>query len=151
MTVYVIAKRKSRVNDLFSGSFEVGGRWNNPGTHLTYTSASRELAILELLGQVEASELPDNLLVLTMEIKDSAAIYCFEISALPENWRMPENSALKITGDRIFHDNKYLAIKAPSAIVPNEFNYMLNPLFPGFHELVKVTNIEEYNVDKRLL
>jgi hypothetical protein len=46
--------------------------------------------------------------------------------------------------------NKYLGIKVKSAINVFEYNYLLNPLFPGYHDLVKVTSVTKIEVDNRL-
>jgi RES domain-containing protein len=152
MIVYRIAKRKSRANDLSGmGAYNEGGRWNSQGTYALYTSESRSLAILEILVHVEPSELPPNLFIMTIAIDENAPIFDVQLHHLPMGWRVPENSALKIMGSNLFDDKKYLAIKAPSAVVPSEYNYILNPRFPGYYDLVKVISIEEYNVDNRLL
>lgn len=152
MTVYRIAKRKSRAEDLSgSGAYIEGGRWNSAGTYALYTSENQSLAILEILVHVDQTELPPGLFVMAISIDNSAPIKTIELSDLPEGWRTPENNALKTLGDKLFNSNKYLAIKAPSAVVPSEHNYILNPLFPGYRELVKVVSVEEYVVDGRLL
>ena len=151
MVVYRIAKKKSRANDLSGiGAYNEGGRWNNEGTYALYTSESRALAALEVLVHLDQSELPCNLYIMSIEIDDSAPLYKLPDSKLPANWRTPGNFELKTMGDRIFSENKYLGIKVRSAVMPNEYNYVLNPLFPNYGKLLRIIGTEEYNIDPRL-
>ena len=53
-------------------------------------------------------------------------------------------------GDKLFEDNKYIGLKVRSAVMPDEYNYILNPLHPDYKNLVKVISVEDYDVDKRL-
>jgi hypothetical protein len=46
---------------------------------------------------------------------------------------------------------KFLAIKVRSAINYFEYNYLLNPLFPRFHDLVKIVDVIEIKTDERLV
>ncbi|MBA2563783.1 MAG: RES family NAD+ phosphorylase [Chitinophagaceae bacterium] len=152
MIVYRIAKKKKRSNDLSgTGAFNEGGRWNNVGVYALYTSENRALAALEVLVHVEESELPPNLYIMTIEINDAAPIYKVKDAELPKDWRQPESIGLKTLGDKLFKDNKYIGLKVRSAIMPNEYNYILNPLYPGYNDLVKVISVEDHNVDGRLL
>jgi hypothetical protein len=100
---------------------------------------------------VDESELPPDLFIMTIEINDKSPVYEIPDDQLPPDWRIPGNMALQALGDQIFRDNNYLAIKARSAVLPQEYNYILNPLFPGFYELVKVVDMSDYETDKRLV
>ncbi|MBE9461834.1 RES family NAD+ phosphorylase [Dyadobacter subterraneus] len=151
MIVYRIAKKRERANDLSGqGAANEGGRWNSEGIFCLYTSESRALAMLELLVHVDETELPPNLFVMTIEV-DSSAPFCeIEDKDLPQDWRITENLALKEKGDEIFKTRKYIGIKARSAVMPQEYNFILNPLFPGYYDLVKVIAVEDYLRDTRL-
>lgn len=151
MLVYRIAKKKKRSNDLSGqGAANEGGRWNNEGVFALYTSENRALAMLELLVHVEETELPPNLFVMTLEFDDSAPVYFISDADLPADWRLPENLAIKKIGDKFFRERKYLALKVRSAVMPQEYNYILNPLFPRFYDLVKIIKVEDYVRDERL-
>jgi RES domain-containing protein len=150
MIVYRIAKKNLRSNDLAgTGAYNEGGRWNNVGVCALYTSENRALAALEVLVHVEESELPPNLYIMSINIDDSAPIYEVKDSELPKDWRKAENIALKTMGDKLF-DNKYIGLKVRSAVMPNEYNYILNPLYPDYNNLVKVISVEDHNTDERL-
>ena len=47
-------------------------------------------------------------------------------------------------------ENKFLAFKVRSAVNPTEFNFLLNPLFPGYHDKIAVNSIQQLNIDSRL-
>jgi len=151
MIVYRIVKNKKRANDFSGrGASNEGGRWNNPGVFALYTSESRALAMLEVLVHVEESELPPDMHIITIEIDEKAPIYEVPDNDLPKDWREPENIALKNTGDALLESKKYLTIKVRSAVMPNEYNLILNPLFPRYYDLVKMIKIDLLNVDERL-
>jgi hypothetical protein len=46
--------------------------------------------------------------------------------------------------------NQHLALKVPSAVLPREFNYILNPSFPGFENMVTIQDVDLYEPDVRL-
>jgi RES domain-containing protein len=151
MIVYRIAKKKERSNDLSGqGAANEGGRWNSEGVFALYTSESRALAMLKLLVHVEETELPPNLFVMTIEVDNTALIYEIDDKDLLVDWRITENLALKEKGDTIFKERQYIGIKARSAVMPQEYNYVLNPLFPRYYDLVKVIAVEDYKRDERL-
>ncbi|MCF0056158.1 RES family NAD+ phosphorylase [Dyadobacter sp. CY356] len=151
MVVYRIAKKKERSNDLTGqGAAKEGGRWNSEGVFCLYTSESRALAMLELLVHVDETELPPNLFVMTIEIENSALFFEIDDKDLPPDWRNTENLALKEMGDEIFRIKEYIGIKARSAVMPQEYNFVLNPLFPSYYDLVKVIAVEDYIPDNRL-
>lgn len=151
MILYRIAKRQQRANDLSGqGAANEGGRWNSEGVFALYISESRALAMLELLVHVDETELPPNLFVMTIEVDDSVSFLEITDEELPGDWRQPENLVLKQIGDKIFKEQNFIGIKARSAVMPPEFNYVLNPLFPRFYDLVKVTHIADYAPDTRL-
>jgi RES domain-containing protein len=152
MVVYRIVKSEKRTRDLSGkGAFIDGGRWNNPGIFLLYTSMNSSLALLENLVHFDESELPPRMFVMHIEIDETVAIYQFHDEDLPKNWRQPENFELKEIGDKLINDSQYMAIKVRSAVNPDEYNILLNPLFPAYYDHVKVIAAEPYMLDQRLI
>jgi hypothetical protein len=43
-----------------------------------------------------------------------------------------------------------VGIRAKSAVLPNQYNIILNPGFPDFHKIVRVAKVEPLEVDQRL-
>jgi RES domain-containing protein len=152
MVVYRIVKSEERTRDLSGkGAFIDGGRWNNPGIFLLYTSMNSSLALLENLVHFDEAELPPRMFVIHIEIDETVTIYQFPDEDLPKNWRQPENFELKEIGDKLIKGNQYMAIKVRSAVNPDEYNILLNPLFPAYYDLVKVIAAEPYTLDQRLI
>jgi RES domain-containing protein len=151
MIVYRIVKTAVRAKDLSGrGAYLAGGRWNSAGTFMLYTSESRALALLENLVHYDQSELPPRLYIMEIELSKNAPIYTLSDDLLTEGWRLPETLALRKIGDQIFHQKKYMGFKVRSAVLPGEFNYLLDPLFPHYYDMVKVIKQVPLDVDDRL-
>jgi RES domain-containing protein len=143
---------KERAQDLSGkGAFMYGGRWNSEGTFMLYTSLNASLAMLEILVHADESEVPPQMFISQIEIAEKAPIYLLPDQELPKNWREPGNFQLKTLGDRIMAERKYVGFKVRSAVLPSEWNILLNPLFPGFADLVEAKKIDRVDTDLRLL
>lgn len=153
MLLYRIAKSKQRATDLSGmGAYKFGGRWNNPGSYLLYTSENSSLAYLENLVHFDPDIIPPQLYILGIEVNvDASLIYTPRDSAYPKDWMKLGNLANKRLGDQWMRDAKYLGIRVRSAVNPKEFNCLLNPLFPYYHDLVKATSVERLPIDSRLI
>ncbi|MEJ7683749.1 MAG: RES family NAD+ phosphorylase [Segetibacter sp.] len=151
MRVYRIVKSEIRTIDLSgTGAYYEGGRWNNEGVFALYTSEYEALAMLEVLVHTDESELPPNMFIMKIEIDEKAPILEIADEDLPENWRIPENIILKEMGDKVFKEKKFIGIKVRSAVMHNSYNYILNPLYPDYYDLIKVIEVNLLEVDKRL-
>lgn len=121
-----------------------GGRWNSPGLAVIYTSEHLSLAVLEYLVHVEPDNLPDNLIWLNIRIPDSASKELY-----PENTAPPEATACRF-GDAWIRHNRSLLLMVPSAVLPLEFNVLINPMHREMKR-VKVIAKRPYSFDPRLL
>lgn len=153
MIVYRIAKSEKRVTDLSGmGAYKEGGRWNNPGTYMLYSSENSSLAYLESLVHFDAEDTPPDLYIMGIEVRaPENGIYMLPDKAYPKSWQAIGNFENRKIGDGMMNDRKYIAAKVRSAINTLEYNFLLNPLFPGYHDLVKVVSIERLQVDVRLI
>lgn len=153
MIVYRIVKSLSRANDFSGiGAFKTGGRWNSKGTYMLYASMNSSLAYLETLVHFNETDVPPNLYITAVEIKDSdTMIYQLPDSDYPTTWMEPDNLENKIISDQWIRENEFLAFKVRSAINPSEYNFLMNPLYPGFHDKIKVHSIELLDIDTRLI
>jgi len=71
-------------------------------------------------------------------------------SGLPANWRRyPPPEALAELGTRWARDLKSPVLAVPSAVIPQELNYVLNPVHPDFKR-IRVGNPEAFRFDPRL-
>jgi RES domain-containing protein len=59
------------------------------------------------------------------------------IGDLPDNWQAdPIPQSVKKAGDRWIKNQESVILKVPSAIIPVEFNYLINPSHPDFGKIV---------------
>jgi len=71
---------------------------------------------------------------------------------LPKDWHMAGDKYYRKTrpaGDEWVQENKYLVCKVPSAIIKNEFNYLINPAHPDFKK-IKLISTEAFFFDSRI-
>ena len=152
MFVYRIVKTKARTNDLSgTGAFKTGGRWNSKGTYMLYTSENSSLAYLETLVHFDEANYPPDLFIVKIEINDKALIYTLPAKNYPADWMQVGLLENKLLGDEWMRDKNFLAIKVKSAINDLEFNFLLNPLFPRFHDLARIVDVVEIKLDDRLV
>lgn len=115
------------------GAFRFGGRWNSCGQRIAYTSGVLSLALLEILVHLDPSaHLPAMravpIHIPKSEIKQAWFSKLSEISGdLP--WGLMQT---RKWGNTWIQQNETVALKVPSALVPNESNYLINPMHPAF-------------------
>lgn len=132
MIVYRI-ERHCYLDQTLSGygaSRSSAGRWNSRFTRMVYASESRALAMLEVAAHLDINEdLPLDRHYVEIEIPDTLLMLEVLRSELPENWdaKPPHDITRRIGDDFVFY-NEAAVLKVPSCIVPNEFNYLINPL-----------------------
>lgn len=148
MEVYRIVRAKW-ANDLSGeGARLYGGRWNRKGTPCLYTSSSRSLAILEFSVNVSLDEMPRSLSLITIRIPDQ--FHEVAIDELPGNWKdVPAPGAAREFGTRLLQEGSHLIIRLPSAVIPQEFNYIINPAHKDL-KLCKVVAVEDFVYDIRI-
>ena len=83
MRVYRIASTKYASNDS-EGARLHGGRWNEMGTPVIYSSASPSLAALEVL--VHFQLIPADYRIISIVIPDDLKIESIEATSLPADW-----------------------------------------------------------------
>lgn len=152
MIIYRIVKNLKRANDLSGvGASLLGGRWNSEGTHMLYTSENSSLAYLESLVHF-GEDIPPGLYIIQLELNEvDGPVLHLADDDYPADWIDAESIACKILGDTIMSERKYLALKVRSKVNPYEYNYLLNPTFPRYHDLVKIISVEKLNIDTRLI
>ncbi|MEX2081250.1 MAG: RES family NAD+ phosphorylase, partial [Dehalococcoidia bacterium] len=108
-----------------------GGRWNPRGVALVYTSGSQSLAILELLVHLDLEQVPPDMVAIPIDIPDSLAMDTLEPESLPGDWRRyPAPAALARLGADWAESGHAAVLRVPSALVPEEWNYLLSPSHP---------------------
>jgi RES domain-containing protein len=151
LAVYRITKDRYR-DQIFSGlgGLYASGRWTLRGRPVVYTSQSISLAVLEYaLNYRRHGWLPSSVLGRAV-IPKEVNVECISTSALPDCWRDPDPpAALREIGDAWLRRAETVCLGVPSAIVPEECNYLLNPRHPDFEKLT-IGLPEPFNFDRRL-
>lgn len=126
-----------------------GGRWNRKGVALVYTSASQSLAMLEMLVQDEP--LRAQYVAIDVRIPKAVAIDRIKAEELPANWRdVAAREKLQLLGMQWAAKQSAAVLAVPSAVVPSEFNYLLNPLHADFRK-IRMGRPQRVRTDSRLL
>lgn len=127
-----------------------GGRWHSPGSPVVYTAASNALAALEMLVHLgKATVLPAYVLVACTF--DESVVVRVDHSRLPPNWRSyPAPPELQSLGDEWLRLGTSAVLEVPSAVIPSESNYLLNPRHADFRS-ISVSPREVFEFDLRLL
>ena len=127
-----------------------GYRWNSLNTYLVYTAESRALATLEVTVHLDFLEdLPTDRFYVEIEIPDDIEILELSIDQLPENWdSKPPILETQFIGDDFVSQKNAAVLKVPSAIVPPEFNYLINPNHPDSAK-IKVISTQRLQFDNR--
>ncbi|MGB3179798.1 MAG: RES family NAD+ phosphorylase [Cyclobacteriaceae bacterium] len=90
--------------------------------------------------------------LVTLELPDDTISYdTLRTSQLPEGWDSPSDylSYTRRYGDEFCHAGTNLGLKVPSAVVEDQYNFLLNPLHPDMKS-VKISSIRSYHFDQRL-
>jgi RES domain-containing protein len=110
-------------------------RWNSPGTPIIYAAESRALAVLEMLCHLEGRELLDDYVLIEIQA-DESLMQTIERSSLPQNWCAdPSPPELKRVGDEWIRTAECPVLRVPSALLPDEHNFLLNTEHEDFRRL----------------
>ncbi|WP_235516609.1 RES family NAD+ phosphorylase [Caballeronia cordobensis] len=125
-----------------------GGRWNPKGVALVYTAQTQSLALLEML--VQDSPLRARYVMIPGRIPETL-IERVDPSNLPPDWReLSARTELQQIGAMWVKTRTSAVLAVPSAIVPAETNYLLNPSHPDFAQIA-IGARDEWETDPRLL
>jgi RES domain-containing protein len=114
------------------------------------TSGSLSLAALELFVQLDIDIVPPNLVAILAEVPDSLTIDTVKSASLPKNWRAyPAPEALKDIGTTWAARASAAILGVPSAAIPEERNYLLNPAHADFKR-IRVHRPVAFRFDPRM-
>lgn len=149
LTVWRITTRRFAASAFTGeGARLYGGRWNRVGLPLVYTAQSRSLALLEMLVQDEP--LRANYVLIPALIGKAVSRKTVLPSALPTNWRSAQHrEALQAMGQQWLASGESCVLAVPSAVVPLELNYLINPLHADF-KYIQIGTPETLDTDSRL-
>ena len=152
MHVWRITRRPFQALD-GEGARLYGGRWNNPGRAVVYTSETLSLAALEYLVHIEPALAPIDLVATQLDIPDGPRLgVAADPAAFTDaDWRAyPAPEWQATLGDLWIDEGDFLWLAVPSAIVPEEHNILLNVRHPRMRD-VRVLTTRDFSFDRRLL
>jgi len=125
-------------------------RWNQRGTRIVYTSGSLSLAALEYFVNLDTDLAPNDLVSIAAEIPDDLAVHRVALADLPNGWQsFPAPAALQDLGTAWASQAVTAVLAVPSAVIPQEWNYLLNPAHPDFRR-IRVLKPQAFLFDPRL-
>ena len=150
MIVYRIGKSKFILDLTGQGAQLIGRRWNSRGIPMVYTSHSRALCTVEVAVHMPAGLLPTGFELISIHIPEDVLIKELLTRDLPSDWRsFPFARSTQKIGDSFILMNEFLVMKVPSAAIPGDFNYLINPRHPDIQR-VSIIQREPYSFDERL-
>ena len=113
-----------------AGAKATGGRWNEAGIAIVYTSETRALACLETIVHLNAGGLPFNRYVVEITIPDEiwTNARMETPSSLRVGWDAEPAGKVSIEFGTIWaRSGSSALLVVPSVIVPEECNVLINP------------------------
>jgi len=108
-------------------------RWNSKENLVIYSANSRPLACLENVLCRSGEGLMEAFRVLTIEISDEVRVEIFDDTRLPEHWAsFQEVDSTQAFGDEWLRSGRTAILQIPSALLPLEFNFLINPNHADF-------------------
>lgn len=133
-----------------SGARDYGGRWNHPGVAVVYTAGALSLSALELFVHLDPDEAPDDLVSIAATIPDDVRLLHVREDELPSDWRhYPAPTVLQDIGSAWAASGETALLAVPSAIIPQESNYLVNPSHDDFRRIA-IAPAEPFRFDPRM-
>lgn len=150
MRVFRLSRKKYADDLSGKGAAMFGNRWNSKGVKMLYTAESRALAMAEVLVHLSLVSMPDDYMMIELEIPSGVEIEVLEPQSLNQNWNTnPPHLCTQLAGDKFIHSKKHCVLKVPSSVVKGDFNYLLNPSHIDINR-IKIIEITNFPFDERI-
>lgn len=117
---------------------------------MVYATGSASLAVLEVLVHMHEAPGLGKYTLLTIDVPDSL-IEVLDVEALPRNWDAPISpDDVQTIGDIWIKEGNALALAVPSAILPVEHNFLINPHHSRLRKIVSNAVTVPFEFDGRL-
>ena len=147
MILYRFVNKNYGADTSGEGARLKGGRWNSKGFPVIYTSTTISLSLLELVIHSTSYEEIQTNLLMKIDIPDSFTASLTDLSLKPDWTDDPDYS--RFIGDSFLKSKKSLLLKVPSAIIPEEYNILINPLHPDSKK-IKIIKASPFQFDSRI-
>jgi len=150
MEVFRLAREKYATPLSGKGAAVKGARWNSIGIELIYTAKNRSLAMAEVSVHFTLATLPEDYMMITINIPDDIETKQLAETDLPTNWKdFPHPNSTQLIGDKFVAENKYCVLIIPSVVTQGDYNVLINPYHKNFSKIT-ITKIEKFPFDKRI-
>lgn len=152
MRVWRLCKARYAADPLSGrGSLNASGRWHPRGLRIVYTSATLSLAALEMLVHLGRESLPDDLVQVEIEVPGTISVETLDPERLTPAWRSyPAPPELAAFGEEWLRQERTPLLRVPSAVVPEEWNLLINPAHPRAAR-VRPVGRKPFSFDVRLV
>jgi RES domain-containing protein len=120
-------------------------RWHSKGQAIVYTSDHPASSLCEMLANTDAGSLPTSFQLLKISAEEG------EVPS-PENLRVnwiKDVSFTRTVGDTWLRDGASAILRVPSALVPEAFNFLLNPAHTNMAK-IRIVQSTRVPLDQRL-
>ncbi len=125
-------------------------RWNSADRYVVYAASCRALACLENVVHRTGRGLQADFRTVCIYVPDTLPQAQISLAALPPNWSDFEHyGQCQQLGDAWLLAGETAILRVPSAIIPAEVNYLLNPAHPHFAQIT-ISRVEPFAFDSRL-
>jgi RES domain-containing protein len=132
------------------GARRYGSHWTPRGRPAVFTSATLSLAVLERFVNTDADLEPGGLVTIAVDIETAVAIETVSVAELPPDWRTyPAPTTLSTIGEQWLRESTSAVLSVPSAVIPTERNFILNPMHADRARLV-INPAEPFSFDPRM-
>ena len=145
----ILRKRYAKTPFDGEGAYRYGGRWSSPGVRLAYASEHLSLAMIEYFVHLDRDDPPPDLVVATADVPDDVSRVIVSPGSLSATWRQtPAPVERAAIGDRFARRRRDAILVVPSALTPEESNWLLNPDHPDFAR-IRIQRPEPFAYDSR--
>jgi len=132
------------------GGKVVSGRWHHRGQPIVYTAGSLALAALEFYVHLSPGVDLRRFLAISANIPSRLRIEVLNASSLPPRWREARHiDHLRDIGMEWLNAGRTAVLAVPSAVVPVERNYLLNPSHKSFGQ-IRISKPQPFEFDYRM-
>jgi RES domain-containing protein len=126
-------------------------RWNRKGQKVIYASGSRSLACLENIVHRSDHGIHGLFKILILDVPDELKRETVELNKLPQGWTRYDNYKIcREMGSSWYLANKTSLLIVPSALIPQEFNFVINTTHPDFGR-IRLVGTEDFYFDPRVV
>jgi RES domain-containing protein len=126
------------------GGIYASGRWHQKGHPIVYCSDHPSTALLEILVHVDLKTIPETYQLLKIDCPDNIS---FEDKLTPLS--AVDFLTTQAYGTDFLRENRACLLKVRSAIMPEAFNFLINPKHPDALK-IKIDQQWRFPFDSRL-